>query len=99
MSLTDYLTIVTKIRQEWGMIFPFLGRIFWGDGMGNWYLENDTYIGEISDENIRGIFGDTGDLNRRLLKVGANIIFIYSIDGLVSGGDISEFVIKTLMHP
>jgi len=66
--------------------------------MENWHLENGIYVGAISDENIVGIFGETGDLNRRLLKVGANILFIYSIDGLVSGGDISEFVIKPLMQ-
>ena len=80
------------------MIFPFLGRIFQGDGMESWHLEDGIYVGAISDENIVGIFGETGDLNRRLLKVGANILFIYSIDGLVSGGDISEYVIKPLMQ-
>lgn len=80
------------------MIFPFLGRIFQGDGMESWHLENGIYVGAISDENIVGIFGETGDLNRRLLKVGANILFVYSIDGLVSGGDISEYVIKPLMQ-
>ena len=80
------------------MIFPSLGRIFWGDGMNTWHLQEGVYVGEISDENIQDIFGETGDLNRRLLKVGANILFIYSIDGLVSGGDISEFVIKPLMQ-
>ena len=61
-------------------------------------LDTGRYEGAISDENITGIFGDSGDLNRRLLKVGANVLFIYSIDGLVSGGDISEFVIKPLMQ-
>lgn len=61
-------------------------------------LEDGTYKGRISDETICEIFGDTGDLNRRILKVGANILFIYSIDGLVSGGDISEFVVKPLMQ-
>ena len=62
------------------------------------HLKDGTYMGDLSPENICGIFGDTGDLNRRQLKVGANILFIYSIDGLVSGGDISEFVVKPLMQ-
>lgn len=62
------------------------------------HLEDGSYVGDISDETICGIFGDSGDLNRRLLKVGANTLFIYSIDGLVSGGDISEFVVKPLMQ-
>ncbi len=61
-------------------------------------MQGDTYIGEISDENIREIFGGTGDLNRRLLKVGANPLFIYSIDGLVAAGSISELVVKPLMQ-
>ncbi len=61
-------------------------------------MEDGTYKGRISDETICEIFGDSGDLNRRILKVGANILFIYSIDGLVSGGDISEFVVKPLMQ-
>ena len=66
--------------------------------MGYGQLEDGTYMGEISDENICGILGDTGDLNRRTMKVGSNKLFIYSIDGLVSGGDISEFVVKPLMQ-
>ena len=66
--------------------------------MAFWRLKDGTYEGNISDETICEIFGDSGDLNRRILKVGANILFIYSIDGLVSGGDISEFVVKPLMQ-
>lgn len=66
--------------------------------MGFQRLEKGNYIGEISDETICEIFGDSGDLNRRILKIGNNILFIYSIDGLVSSGDISEFVVKPLMQ-
>ena len=61
-------------------------------------LKDGTYVGDISDQTICDIFGDSGDLNRRELKVGAHILFVYSIDGLVSGGDISEFVVKPLMQ-
>lgn len=57
-----------------------------------------TYVGEISDENIMAIFGDTGDMNRRVLQIGAHTLYIYALDGLTSGGDISEFVIKPLMQ-
>ncbi len=98
MSLSRYFTIVKKIRQEFGMIFPLLGRIFWGDQMGYWTLEKGSYVGEISDETICEIFGDTGDLNRRLLKIGANTLFIYSIDGLVAAAYISDLVVKPLMQ-
>ena len=61
-------------------------------------LENGTYVGELSDAVICEIFGDTGDLNRRPLRVGAHTLYIYDIDGLTSGGDISKFVVKPLMQ-
>lgn len=57
-----------------------------------------TYVGDISDETICAVFGDSGDLNRRRVQIGSAILFIYSIDGLVSGGDISRYVIKPLMQ-
>ena len=57
-----------------------------------------TYTGTISDENLQAIFGETGDLNRRELRLGAHTLYIYAIDGLTAGGDISEFVIKPLMQ-
>ncbi len=57
-----------------------------------------TYTGTISDENLRAIFGDSGDFNRRVLRVGAHTLYIYAIDGITSGGDISEFVVKPLMQ-
>ncbi len=57
-----------------------------------------TYIGTISDENLQAIFGDSGDFNRRVLQIGAHTLYIYALDGLTSGGDISEFVIKPLMQ-
>ena len=37
-------------------------------------------------------------MNRRSLQVGAHTLFIYSIDGLVSAGNISEYVVKPLMQ-
>ena len=66
--------------------------------MGFRQLEDGTYLGEISDDTICAVFGDSGDLNRRRVTVGAHILFIYSIDGLVSGGDISHYVVKPLMQ-
>lgn len=56
------------------------------------------YVGTLSDENFRAIFGASGDFNRRELRLGAYTLYIYAIDGLTSGGDISEFVIKPLMQ-
>lgn len=60
--------------------------------------EDGSYIGTISDENLRAIFGDSGDFNRRSVRVGAHTLYIYAIDGITSGGDISEFVVKPLMQ-
>lgn len=57
-----------------------------------------TYVGEISDETISAIFAGAGDFNRRELLVGSHTLYLYAIDGLTSGGDISEFVVKPLLQ-
>ena len=57
-----------------------------------------TYLGEINDENIQAIFAEAGDFNRRELLVGGHTLYIYAIDGLTSGGFISEYVVKPLMQ-
>lgn len=55
-----------------------------------------AYPGEVSDENIRKIFQGAGDFNYRKLKCGKWMLHAYSIDGLTSGGDISDYVFKPL---
>lgn len=57
-----------------------------------------TYFGAISDENIQAIFREAGDFNRRQLVIGAHTLYLYAIDGLTSGGDISNYVVKPLMQ-
>ncbi len=57
-----------------------------------------TYAGAITDEHISAIFEGAGDFNRRVLQVGAHTLWLYAIDGLTSGGDISEYVVKPLMQ-
>ena len=52
----------------------------------------------ITDARIRDCFGDSGDFNRRVLHLGTDTLYIYAIDGLTSGGDISDFVVKPLMQ-
>ena len=52
----------------------------------------------ITDARIRNCFGDSGDFNRRVLHLGTDTLYIYAIDGLTSGGDISDFVVKPLMQ-
>ena len=57
-----------------------------------------TYAGAVTHENIMAIFDGAGDFNLRKLHVGGHTIYIYAIDGLTSGGDISEYVVKPLMQ-
>lgn len=56
------------------------------------------YTGELTDANITGIFGDAGDFMRREIRCGAFIVYTYAIDGLTSGGTISDYVIKPLSN-
>lgn len=54
----------------------------------------------ITRENILRIFEENGDFNKRKLLVGPEKreVWVFSIDGLVSGGDISDFVVKPLLQ-
>ena len=58
----------------------------------------DELHGGVSDEHISSRFSGAGDFNRRALRVGTHIIYVYAIDGLTSGGDISELVVKPLLQ-
>lgn len=57
-----------------------------------------TYCGAVTDEHISAIFSGAGDFNRREIRVGTHILYVYAIDGLTSGGDISELVVKPLLQ-
>lgn len=52
--------------------------------------------GALTDENIRAMFREAGDFNVRLLQCGQWTLFLYAIDGLTSGGDISDYVVKPI---
>lgn len=54
------------------------------------------YFGEVSDSNIRHIFRDAGDFIVRPLTCGKFTLYAYAIDGLTSGADTSEYVIKPI---
>ncbi|MBP3304521.1 MAG: spore germination protein [Oscillospiraceae bacterium] len=56
------------------------------------------YPGRIDDENIRGIFAGAGDFNIRKLNCAGHTLYAYAIDGLTSGDDISEYIIKPIME-
>lgn len=49
-------------------------------------------------ENFQRIFADCGDLNQRMVPVGPKKepVWVFSIDGLVSDTNVSDFVIKPL---
>ena len=55
-----------------------------------------AYPGEITDENIRRIFVEANDFVPRLIKKGDWTLYAYAIDGLVSGGDISQYILKPI---
>ncbi len=50
----------------------------------------------ITDENICTVFEGAGDFIRRQITCGDFKLFAYAIDGLVSGGDTSEYVMKPI---
>ena len=54
------------------------------------------YPGELTDANIRCVFSDAGDFMVRPLHCGNYQLFLYAIDGLTSGGDISDYVVKPI---
>ena len=59
---------------------------------------NPMYPGELTDKNIRKIFEGAGDFNVRPLRCSGYTLYTYAIDGLTSGGDISEYVFKPVIE-
>ena len=53
-----------------------------------------VYSGEVNDENIRKIFDGAADFLVRELRCGRWTLYTYAIDGLTSGADTSEYVIR-----
>jgi len=60
--------------------------------------QTGAYPGEMTDENICRIFEDANDFMSRMVKKGNWILQTYAIDGLVSGGDISQYILKPIME-
>lgn len=52
--------------------------------------------GPLTDENIRAMFAGANDFITRELRCGPWTLYAYSIDGLIAGGDTSDFVIKPI---
>ena len=55
-----------------------------------------VYPGEMTDENIRAIFDGAADFFWRKVQCGPWTLYVYAIDGLISGGDASEYVIRPI---
>ena len=55
-----------------------------------------AYPGDMTDENIRAIFEGAGDFFARRLQCGPWTLYAYAIDGLISGGDASEYVLRPI---
>lgn len=54
------------------------------------------YPGPMTDESIRAIFEGAGDFIPRSIRCDNWTLYAYAIDGLVSGGDISDYIIKPI---
>ena len=54
------------------------------------------YPGQMNDENIRCIFEGAADFMARRIECSGHTLYAYAIDGLVSGGDISDYVLKPI---
>mgnify|MGYP003299479719 CR=1 FL=1 len=52
----------------------------------------------MTDREICDTFQDSGDFIRRELKIRGMTLYAYAIDGLVSGGDMSDFVLKPITY-
>lgn len=52
--------------------------------------------GALTDGNIRAIFDGAADFIARELHCGGRTLYAYAIDGMVSGGDMSDYIIKPI---
>ncbi len=57
---------------------------------------NPTYPGPVTDLNIRSIFKEANDFIVRELRCGQWTLYAYAIDGLISGGDASEYIFRPI---
>ena len=54
------------------------------------------YPGDLTDANIRHIFRDAADFFAREIRCDEKFLYAYAIDGLISGGDMSDYVLKPI---
>ena len=61
-------------------------------------MDEPMYCGDLTHENIRRIFDGAGDFIHREVRCGPHILHAYAIDGLTSGSDTSEYVIRPIAN-
>lgn len=54
------------------------------------------YPGGLTDADIRAVFQGAGDFIARTLRCGEWTLYAYAIDGITSGADTSEYIIKPI---
>lgn len=57
-----------------------------------------AYPGPMTDEAIRSIFSGAADFFTRRIECGSVSIYAYAIDGLISSGDMSEYVLRPVLE-
>lgn len=61
-------------------------------------MQDKKYPGELTDENIRGIFADAADFIPRQLQCGKHTVYAYAIDGLIASSTASDFIFKPIVQ-
>lgn len=59
-------------------------------------MQENAYIGEMTDGNIGHIFRDAADFIRRELRCGAFTVYAYAIDGLIASAYASDYIFKPI---
>ena len=59
-------------------------------------MEEKTYTGELTHENICKIFRDAADFMARELHCGAFTVYAYAIDGLIASAYASDYIFKPI---
>ncbi|MBQ8796655.1 MAG: spore germination protein [Oscillospiraceae bacterium] len=59
-------------------------------------MQQNSYPGAMTDENISNIFRDAADFVRRELRCGKFRLYAYAIDGLVAAAYASDYIIKPI---
>ena len=59
-------------------------------------MQEKSYFGEMTDDNISTIFRDAADFVRRELRCGTFQLYAYAIDGLIASAYASDYIFKPI---